>query len=165
MLLLSESKNHWEAVLFQLLAKNFGLKVNGESFLKLAKSIPFSVLKKEQNDITRLSALFFGQAGFLSEIIEDYYHQELKKEYEYLKHKYQLTPMLKKDFQFFRMRPSNFPTIRIVQLISLYYKHHNLFSLLMELKSINKLYQLLAVEVPEFWHNPVSYTHLRAHET
>ena len=69
MLLLSESKNHWEAVLFQLLAKNFGLKVNGESFLKLAKSIPFSVLKKEQNDITRLSALFFGQAGFLSEII------------------------------------------------------------------------------------------------
>ena len=70
MLLLSESKNHWEAVLFQLLAKNFGLKVNGESFLKLAKSIPFSVLKKEQNDITRLSALFFGQAGFLSEIIE-----------------------------------------------------------------------------------------------
>ena len=157
MLLLSESKNHWEAVLFQLLAKNFGLKVNGESFLKLAKSIPFSVLKKEQNDITRLSALFFGQAGFLSEIIEDHYHQELKKEYEYLKHKYQLTPMLKNHFQFFRMRPSNFPTIRIVQLISLYHKHHNLFSLLMELKSINKLYQLLAVEVPEFWHNHFTF--------
>jgi len=104
-----------------------------------------------------LSALFFGQAGFLSEIIEDYYHQELKKEYEYLKHKYQLTPMLKNNFQFFRMRPSNFPTIRIVQLISLYHKHHNLFSLLMELKSINKLYQLLAVEVPEFWHNHFTF--------
>ncbi len=113
--LLSDSNNDWEAVLFQLLVKNFGLKVNGETFLKLSKSIPFSMIRKERNDVKKLSALLFGQAGFLNGSIEDSYHIELKKEYEYLRHKYQLTPLNKNEFLFFRMRPSNFPTIRISQ--------------------------------------------------
>ena len=156
-LLLNISNNDWEAVLFQLLAKNFGLKINGDSFLKLAVSIPFSVLRKEQHDITKLSALFFGQAGFLSETVEGSYHAVLKKEYTYLKHKYKLSPMLKKEFQFFRMRPLNFPTIRIAQLIALYHRYQNLFSLLMELKTIDSLYQLFTIEVPEFWNSHLSF--------
>lgn len=155
--LLQESKNDWEVVLFQLLAKNFGLKVNGESFLKLAKSIPFSIIRKERHDITKLSALLFGQAGFLSENLENPYHYELKKEYEYLKHKYQLRSISKNEFQFFRMRPSNFPTLRIAQLVALYHQHQNLFSLLMEVNSIKKLYQLFKIEVPEFWNSHFTF--------
>jgi hypothetical protein len=149
--LLNDSENDWEAVLFQLLAKNFGLKVNGEVFLKLAKSIPFSIIRKERHDLMKLSALFFGQAGFLSEILEDSYHSELKKEYEYLQHKYRLNPISKNEFLFFRMRPSNFPTLRIAQLVALYHQHHNLFSLVMEVKSVDKLNKLFKIDVPEFW--------------
>lgn len=149
--LLKESNNDWEAVLFQLLAKNFGLKVNGDSFLKLAKSIPFSFIRKERNDIAKLSALLFGQAGFLSETIENSYHLELKDEYEYLKHKYQLISISKHEFQFFRMRPSNFPTIRIIQLVALYHQYQNLFSVVMKVQNIEEFYKLFTLQLPDFW--------------
>jgi hypothetical protein len=155
--LLKASKNDWEAVLFQLLAKNFGLKENGDSFLKLAKSIPFSIIRKERNDLTKLSALLFGQAGFLSENIESSYHTELRKEYEYLQHKYQLTPLSKHEFQFFRMRPSNFPTVRIAQLIALYHQHQNLFSTVINLETIENLYMLFTIEVSEFWNSHFTF--------
>ena len=93
----------------------------------------------------------------MSETVEGSYHAVLKKEYTYLKHKYKLSPMLKKEFQFFRMRPLNFPTIRIAQLIALYHRYQNLFSLLMELTTINSLYQLFTIEVPEFWNSHLSF--------
>lgn len=149
--LLSDSNNDWEAVLFQLLAKNFGLKVNGETFLKLATSIPFSIIRKEQSDLMKLSALLYGQAGFLEETMESSYYNVLKKEYRYLKHKYQLTSLDKNEFLFFRMRPSNFPTIRIAQLIGLYHQHQNVFSLIIQIKHIGELYEIFKIEVPEFW--------------
>ncbi len=155
--LLQESNNDWEMVLFQLLSKNFGLKVNGESFLKLAKSIPFSIIRKEQRNHTRLSALLFGQAGFLSDTIQHTYHQELKKEYKYLQYKYQLTPISKNEFQFFRMRPSNFPTIRIAQLTTLYHNYHHLFSMFMEIKTIEKFRQLFKIELPKFWDTHINF--------
>jgi len=148
--LLKASNNDYEAVLFQLLAKNFGLKLNGESFLSLAKSIDFSIIRKERFDEQTLSALIFGQAGFLESNIEEIYHQKLKEEYAYLKHKYSLFPISNKQFQFFRMRPTNFPTIRIAQLIALFSKHQNLFSKLMENPKTD-YYVLFSVEVNDFW--------------
>ena len=156
-LLLKASKNDWEAVLFQLLAKNFGLKVNGDSFLKLAKSIPFSIIRKERNDLTKLSALLFGQAGFLSDNVESSYHTELRNEFKYLQRKYQLTPLSKHEFQFFRMRPSNFPTVRIAQLIALYHQHQNLFSTVINIETIENLYMLFTIEVSEFWNSHFTF--------
>ena len=149
--LLLDSNADFEAVLFQLLAKNFGLKVNGDSFLQLAKSIDFSVVKKERFDIEQLTALFFGQAGFLEEDIEESYHQQLKRHYSYLKHKHNLSPISKNTFQFFRMRPNNFPTIRIAQLASLTFTHQNLFSKLMGISKKEDFYKLFSFEVDEFW--------------
>jgi hypothetical protein len=149
--LLEQTNNDFEAVLFQLLAKNFGLKVNGEVFLSLATSVDFSVIRKERFKEKSLSALLFGQAGFLEEDTEDEYFQLLKKEYKYQQHKYNLKPLSKSRFQFFRMRPNNFPTIRIAQLIALYHQHQNLFSRLMSIEKLEDFYSLFSVEVYDFW--------------
>lgn len=149
--LLVVNQNDFEAVLFQLLAKNFGLKVNGDSFLDLAKSFDFSVLRKVRFNEKQLAALLFGQAGFLEEIVEDEYHQGLKKEYQYLQHKQHLQPLTSGQFSFFRMRPPNFPTIRIAQLVSLYHTHQNLFSKIMKIETLNGFYELFEVHVHPFW--------------
>jgi hypothetical protein len=149
--LLLDSNADFEAVLFQLLAKNFGLKVNGEAFLQLATSMDFSVIRKERFDLEQLTALFFGQAGFLEEDVELHYHQQLKEKYKYLKHKHQLNSISKNTFQFFRMRPQNFPTIRIAQLASLLFTHQNLFSKLMSIHRKEDFYALFSFEVDAFW--------------
>lgn len=149
--LLLKSDNNYESVLFQLLAKNFGLKVNATAFLALAQSVDFSVIRKESFDTQKLTALLFGQAGFLEENLADQYHVQLKKEYEYLQHKYNLKPLPKNQFQFFRMRPNNFPTIRIAQLVALYFKHQNLFSKLIDIEKMEDFYSLLSVEVFDYW--------------
>lgn len=149
--ILQQTNFDFEAVLFVLLAKNFGLKVNGDAFLKLATSMDFSVVKKVRFDEQQLAALFFGQAGFLEDDLQEQYHIQLKKEYDYLRHKYHLQSIHKNHFQFFRMRPPNFPTIRIAQLVSLYHQHQNLFSKVMELEKKEDFYSLFSVEVQEFW--------------
>ena len=149
--LLIDNKNDFEAVLFQLLAKNFGLKVNGEAFLNLANSIDFSTVRKVRFNETQLTALLFGQAGFLEEEIEEKYYLQLKIEYKYLKHKYNLHPIANGQFSFFRMRPPNFPTIRIAQLVSLYHVHQNLFSKMMKIETLKGFYELFEVDVNPFW--------------
>jgi hypothetical protein len=149
--LLQETNYNFETVLFQLIAKSFGLKVNGDSFLQLAKSIDFLILRKVSFDEQQVTALFFGQAGFLEKEVEESYYQQLKKEYEYLKHKYKLHPIANEQFQFFRMRPQNFPTIRIAQLASLFFTHQNLFSKLMSINKKEEFYALFSFTVQAFW--------------
>ena len=137
--------------MFKLLAKNFGLKINGEAFLELAKSIDFSILRKVRFNENELMALLFGQAGFLEEDKEEIYHQNLKNTYQYLQHKYKLQPISKNLFQFFRMRPNNFPTIRIAQFVSLYFTHQNLFSKLMMISEKEDFYDLFHFNIHDFW--------------
>ncbi len=149
--LLTQTNNDFEAVLFQLLAKNFGLKVNGDVFLQLAKSIDFSIVRKESFNEKSLASLLFGQAGFLSDETEIPYQMELKQEYEYLAHKYTLSPLENNQFSFFRMRPNNFPTIRLGQLVALFNRHQNLFSKVISLSKPEDFYKLFLVEVNDFW--------------
>ena len=149
--LLGASQNDYEAVLFQLLAKNFGLNVNGEAFLKLATSFDFSILRKVQNDVIKIEALLFGQAGFLVEVLDNSYYLVLKEEYKYLQHKFQLKPIHKSAFEFFRLRPSNFPTIKIALLAALYHKHQNMFSKFLNCVGLEDYYQLFKIDLNEFW--------------
>lgn len=149
--LLNDSNNDYEAVLFKLLAKNFGLKTNAEAFLNFASSIDFTIVRKLQNDVFKLQSLFFGQTGFLEKKSEEKYVIDLKNEYDYLKHKFSLKSIHNGQFQFFRMRPTNFPTIRIAQLASLYHKHQNLFSKLIETSDLKIIYQLFSVDLDDFW--------------
>jgi hypothetical protein len=156
--LLLASKNDWEFVLMQSLAKSFGLKVNAEAFLNLINSIEFSVIKKERNNLKSLEALFFGHAGLLESSIEEAYYIELQNEFRYLKKKHKLKETTVLPFQFFRLRPNNFPTIRIAQFASLLYKTKNLFSKVMDIKSKNEFYPLFNLTISEFWSNHYSFT-------
>ncbi len=154
---LEETQNHWEALLFRMLCKNFGLNINGESFFSIAKSVDFSVVKKSSPNHQNLEALLLGQAGLLDGEKEDGYFHLLKKDYEYLKRKFNLqnegiiTPM------FFRLRPPNFPTIRLAQLAALYNQQDNLFSKIISLKNTSDFYTLLDITASEYWNTHYNF--------
>jgi hypothetical protein len=149
--LLERSNNDWEAVLFCLLAKNFGLNTNGEIFLKIAQSIPFSIIRKESFEVENLEALLFGSAGLLDSEKEDNYFKDLKFRYFYLLHKHQMEKSCIEPVQFFKHRPDNFPTIRLSQLANLYHEKQNLFSKVAALSSVDSIYQLFKVSVSTYW--------------
>ncbi|WP_289665420.1 DUF2851 family protein [Flavobacterium panacagri] len=151
--LLEETNQDWEAVLFFLLAKNFGLNTNGVSFLQIAKSIPFSIIRKESFENENLEALFFGTAGLLNGEKEDVYFKDLKFRYFYLLNKYQLERTFVEPVQFFKLCPDNFPTIRLSQMAGLYHKYQNLFSKINDLKSIASVYNLFNVSTSSYWQN------------
>jgi len=160
--LLEKSKNNWEAVLFQMLAKNFGLNLNGDAFLSMAQSLDFSVVKKASQNDLQLEALFFGQCGLLDKPLNTAYFKKLKAEYSYLKHKYKLSNTGVIRPKYFRLRPNNFPNVRLSQLASLYVKQKNLFSVIMASKSLDEIYEVLTVETSEFW--KTHYTFPKRHE-
>jgi hypothetical protein len=155
--ILVSNNSDFEATLFVLLCRNFGLKVNAEAFFQLANSFDFSILKKVRTNQLQLAALLFGQAGFLEDKIEDVYYNSLKIEYNFLQKKFHLQPITKHYFSFFRMRPSGFPTIRIAQLIALYHANEHLFLQLMELKHKENYYQIFEVQVNKFWENHFTF--------
>lgn len=149
--LLNETNSDWEAVLFLLLAKNFGLNTNGELFLTIAKAIPFSVIRKESFELENLEALLFGTAGLLDKDVEDTYASDLRFRYHFLANKYQLQKPVIQAVQFFKHRPDNFPTIRLAQLAALYHSNHNLFSNLIGLCSLKEMYTILSVTTSNYW--------------
>ena len=149
--LLNETNSDWEAVLFLLFAKNFGLNTNGELFLTIAKAIPFSVIRKESFELENLEALLFGTAGLLDKDVEDTYASDLRFRYHFLANKYQLQKPVIQAVQFFKHRPDNFPTIRLAQLAALYHSYHNLFSNLIGLCSLKEMYTILSVTTSNYW--------------
>ena len=151
--LLEETNQDWEAVLFCLLAKNFGLNTNGNAFLQIAKKLPFSIIRKESFEVENLEALLLGTSGLLDAEKEDVYFKDLKIRYFYLLYKYQLDKAYTDPVEFFKHRPDNFPTIRLSQLASLYNKHQNLFSKIITLKSVKSIYELLNVSASLYWQN------------
>lgn len=151
--LLENTHSDWEAVLFCLLAKNFGLNTNGEAFFKIAKSIPFSVIRKEGFEVENLESLFFGKSRLLENEKEDLYFKNLKNRFEYLSHKYQIGDTVFEPVQFFKHRPDNFPTIRWSQFANLYHNQHHLFSKLIEANSVPDIYQIFSVSASEYWQN------------
>tara|TARA_R110000868_G_scaffold27798_2_gene105030 strand:+ start:3102 stop:4373 length:1272 start_codon:yes stop_codon:yes gene_type:complete len=149
--LLAISKNDWESVLFKMLAKNFGLKVNGDAFLSMANSLDFSVIRKAKSNQTNLEALLFGQAGLLQGDIQESYFIDLVKQYAFLKQKFKLSNTQVSPVLFFRLRPPNFPTIRLSQLANIYHKHHNLFSKIIETNVLNDFYEMFNMPTSPFW--------------
>jgi hypothetical protein len=149
--ILDKTSSDWEATLFILLAKNFGLKVNGDTFLQVLTSFDFSILRKLGNQQFEIEALLFGQAGLLQENKEGIYYNLLRKEYQYLSHKFRLTSPSNFILQFFRLRPANFPTIRLSQLAVLFSNHQNLFSKIMATNDLESFYSLFSVQTSSFW--------------
>jgi len=151
--LLERTNQDWEGVLFCLLAKNFGLNTNGEIFLKIAQSTPFSMIRKESFEVENLEALLMGTAGLLDLEKEDNYFKDLKFRYFYLLHKYQLEKRTFEPVQFFKHRPDNFPTIRLSQLANLYHAQQNLFSKISTLNAVKNIYEIFNVSASNYWQN------------
>ena len=149
--LLEHTNQDWEAVLFCLLAKNFGLNTNGDSFFKVATSIPFSIIRKESTVLLNFESLLFGKAGLLDLDKEDVYYKTLKSNYDYLLQKHQLESTPINPLQFFKHRPDNFPTIRMSQFANLYFTQQQLFSRIIDANSIESMYQIFNVAVSEYW--------------
>jgi hypothetical protein len=155
--ILLKTKNNWEQTLFILLAKGLGLKVNSEAFLNFACSFDYSIVRKVSNNLGQLEALFFGQAGLLSNEFESVYFNNLKREYEFLKVKFNLEPISKGQVQFFRLRPNNFPTIRMSQLAFLYNKYQNIFSKTIEIDTLEKFYELFEIKTSPYWESHYTF--------
>lgn len=145
------NNNNWEETFYQSLARNFGFKTNAEPFELLAKSIPSLILGKHKNSLFQLEALLFGQAGMLFEHFSEKYPQQLQNEYAFLKQKFKLQPIEKHLWKYLRLRPINFPSIRIAQFANLIFNSSHLFSKIMELENASELEKIMNVSASEYW--------------
>lgn len=143
--------NNWEAVLFQLLARSFGSKVNAGPFLSLAQSLDFKIIQKCSNSQFKLEALFFGQSGLLDSKAEDGYFSILKEEYNFLKRKFRLENGVVQRPGFFRLRPDNFPSIRLSQFSNLYASQPHLFASVIKTNTRQGLQEIFKAETSNFW--------------
>jgi len=150
-MVLDRNKNDWAETAYQLTGRNFGFKVNALPFEALTQGLAHKILAKHKNNIHQIEALLYGQAGFLSELFTDAYPAGLRKEYKFLAGKYNLTPGRKSEWRFLRMRPPNFPTIRISQFAALIHKSEHLFSKILEVKDIKAALQFFDVATSAYW--------------
>lgn len=160
---LSKNNYHWEETFWWMIAKNFGIKVNSEAFEKIAQSIPITVLAKHKNQLHQIEALLFGQAGLLDKDFEEDYPILLCKEYQFYKSKYNLQSTNANLF-FLRMRPANFPTVRLAQLAMLVAHSVHLFSKIKEIEEVENVKKLLNVTANDYWHYHYNFDELSTYK-
>lgn len=153
--MVSDNNNHWEESFWQLMARNFGFKLNDEAFEVLGKAVPYKLVLQYASTPLVLEALLFGQAGFLDDAPEDSYVLALKKEYAFLAHKHSLLnkKMNAHQWKFMRTRPVNFPTHRIAQLAALMSANNRLIGLLDSINHSNFTAFTLDGLLSEYWQN------------
>lgn len=150
--LVNEYKGSWDDAFYVMLARNFGFKTNALPFEMLARSLPQQLLAKHKNSSLQIEALIFGQAGFLNTDFTDVYPSKLKAEYQFLAAKYNLKPIDNYLWKFMRMRPQNFPTVRLAQFAALVVKSNHLFSKVLEMHRIKELHFLFEnLPVSDYW--------------
>ena len=145
------NKQNWEETFYQMLSRNFGVKINAEAFELLAKSISILTLAKHKNNLFQLEALLFGQAGLLEKDFKDAYPQKLKTEYTHLRRKFDLTPIHATHWKFLRLRPANFPTIRIAQLAMLIFQSSHLFSKILAIQNVKEVENMFELSIANYW--------------
>lgn len=148
---LRRCRHNWEDAFFVTLARNFGFGLNGDAFEVWAQQIPLRAVDKHRNDLFQIEAIFFGQAGLLEDTEGDDYYCRLKREYTYLQHKFELVPMQASQWRFLRLRPTNFPHIRIAQLACLYHRAYGLLSRIMETETLQGVRDILKGGTSEYW--------------
>ena len=151
----------WEAAYFVTMARNYGFGINAEAMEQWALSIPLNDVGHHRDDIFQIEAFFMGQAGLLDPLsiperhrqaaITDEYFFRLNNEYRYLAHKFSLQPIDFHCWRFLRLRPQNFPHIRISQLANLYFHRRASLSQLIECKDIKSVKELLSTSVTSYW--------------
>jgi hypothetical protein len=151
----------WEDAYFVTLSRNFGFGINSDAFEQWAMNVPLSAVGKHRDDLFQVEAIFMGQAGLLQteaiperhreQALKDGYFQKLRNEYLYLAHKFSMKPMDYVLWRFLRLRPQNFPHIRLSQLALHYFERRNGLSLLLDCKTIDALRELLQTHATPYW--------------
>ncbi len=152
----SETGNDWEETFYRMLTRYFGFRVNTEPFEMLASALPFRIIRRHTDNVFQIEALLFGTAGLLEtglfkEAVSDTYYRSLIKEYAILSVKYSLQPLHGWLWKFARLRPANFPTIRLSQLAAMLSVAGGLFSRALEATDINQIKELFEVAASDYW--------------
>jgi hypothetical protein len=150
--ILQQHQGDWRVLLYWRLAENFGFKTNAAPFLALAQSIPMQLLGRHHDQLFQLEALLFGQAGFLQKEFTEEYPFRLRQEYQFLRRKYRLDPAPVHLWKFMRLRPANFPTLRIAQFAMLIHRSFHLFQHIVAESQLSELTELFeGVQASEYW--------------
>jgi hypothetical protein len=151
--LYEQNDSNWDETFYQLLTKNFGFKVNSDPFFRLAKLLPLKMLLKHANKLEHLEALLLGQAGFLDAAKGDEYFIMLRREHKLLAQKFSIHEhrMSKAQWRFMRLRPANFPTLRLAQLAALLHRQPSLFSKVMECDHMPSLIEFFQCRPSTYW--------------
>ena len=142
---------NWEEAFWQAIARNFGHRVNADAFARIAASVPVNIMIRHSNNIVQLEALLMGQAGLIRTDNADEYPKMLYREFSFLRKKYGLTKF-QEPVHFLRMRPVNFPTVRLAQLAALFYQNGNLFARVCALKNLPGIREIFRVSANDYWH-------------
>lgn len=148
---LESCNGDWRELTYRLLSQTMGYKVNSDSMLELAERISYKQLRKHRNNLLQLEAMLFGVSGLLSTKYHDEYIESLKSEFDFLKVKYQYQELSPISWKFSRMRPANFPTLRIAQLAALVHQQDDLFSTFVEANSLKEVDEMLKIQQSEYW--------------
>ena len=148
---LEQNRNDWNEVFYITLTRNFGFGNNSDAFEWLARSLPFRVILKQRCNSLQIESLLFGQAGLLVEELDDPYYQLLQQEYHFLQKKYRLKPVDYGTIKQLRMRPLNFPHLRLAQLAAIWTHNDTLFSRLLEDNQLDTLKACFDVSLSAFW--------------
>ena len=148
--LMKKYNNNWEDVFFITLARNFGFGTNSDAFELWAQTIPLRAVDKHRDNLFQIEAIFFGQAGLLNAAYDEY-TDKLLKEYTYLKHKFGFTTSNSCRWKLLRMRPGNFPHVRIAQLAKMYHTSQGLLSKILEAETIENLRPMFETDTSEYW--------------
>ena len=150
---LMANNNDWEQTFYQRLMRYFGLKVNNDSFEYLSRILPLNLLLKHRDNEIYVESMMFGSAGFLHKDFEEEYPTLLKREFNMLRKKFCLNIMPHSNWKFLRLRPSNFPTIRIAQLAKIIAKNGSMFSKIRDSDNLEDIRGLFDVELDSYWDN------------
>ena len=148
---LEQNKDDWNEAFYITLTRNFGFGNNSDAFEWLARSLPFRTIRRQRCNSLQIEALFFGQAGLLADTLDDSYYQLLQQEYQFLQKKYKLKPVDYSLIKQLRMRPINFPHLRLAQLAAIWTHHDTLFSRILEDNQLETLKNCFDVSLSEFW--------------
>lgn len=148
---LMANNNDWEQTFYQRLMRYFGLKVNNDSFEYLSRILPLNLLLKHRDNEIYVESMMFGSAGFLLKDFDDEYPSLLKREFNVLRAKFGLKIMPYSNWKFLRLRPSNFPTIRIAQLAKIIEKNGSMFSRIRDSENVEDVIELFDVEINPYW--------------
>ncbi|MBL3656690.1 DUF2851 family protein [Fulvivirga sediminis] len=151
---LEANNNDWEETAYRLLCRNMGFKINSEAFYELAKSLPYKIIRKHADSPLQVEALLFGQACLFDDDLDEPYQDELKKEYAFLKNKYSLEQNLTEaHWKLLRLRPANFPTVRLAQLSQILTNNLHLFNKFLNISDTSGAASIFKYPLTDYWKN------------